>query len=78
MLDEFEQDQAVRMLMYEIMMVMYRHGMREIHVGGLMRMLGVANENAAEHDHEVIVIDTKFAKYVDQITQPRGSDQTLH
>jgi len=78
MLDELEQDQAVRLLMYKVMMVLYNHGIREVSVGGLMRVLGVDNANAAEHDDEVIIIDTKFAKYVDQITETRGSDQTLH
>jgi hypothetical protein len=78
MLDELEQDQVVRLLMYEVMMVLYNHGIREVSVGGLMRVLGVDNANAAEHDDEVIIIDTKFAKYVDQITETRGSDQTLH
>ena len=78
MLDDIEIEAEVRVLIYELMMVMYRHGVREVPVGGMMRMLGVSNENASEHDNEVVVLDDKFAKYVEQITEPRSSDQTIH
>lgn len=78
MLDDIEIEAEVRVLIYELMMVMYRHGLREVHVGGMMRMLGVANESAANHDDEMVILDDKFAKYVEQITEPRSSDQTIH
>ena len=78
MLDDPELEQEVRVLMYELMMVLYQHGIREVHVGGLMRVMGIANEKAAEHDDEMVILDTKFAKYVESITEPRSSDQTLH
>ena len=78
MLDDIEIEAEVRVLIYELMMVMYRHGVREVPVGGMMRMLGVSNENARAHDDEVVVLDDKFAKYVESITEPRSSGQTLH
>jgi hypothetical protein len=78
MLDDYEIDAEVRVLIYELMTVMYRHGIREVHVGGMMRMLGVSNENAQAHDDEVVILDDKFAKYVEAITETRCSDQTLH
>lgn len=78
MLEDPELEQEVRVLMYELMMVLYQHGIREVHVGGMMRMLGIPNERAAEHDDEMVVLDNKFAKYVESITEPRSSDQTLH
>ena len=78
MLDDPELEQEVRMLMYEVMLVLYHHGISEIHVGGLMRLMGVANDKAAAHDDEVVILDNKFAKYVEQITEPRSGDQTLH
>ena len=71
-------EQHVRMLMYELMMVLYQHGIREVHVGGMMRMLGVANATAQAHDDEMVILDDKFAKYVEQITEPRSSGQTIH
>jgi hypothetical protein len=78
MLDDIEIEAEVRVLIYEIMRVMYQHGIREVHVGGMMRMLGVSNEAAQAHDEEVVILDEKFAKYVDAITEPRSSDQTIH
>jgi hypothetical protein len=78
MLDDFELETEVRAIMYELMMVLYHHGIREIHVGGLMRVMGVDPQQAAQHDDEMVILDDKFAKYVDEITEPRPSDQTLH
>jgi hypothetical protein len=78
MLDDPELASEVRVLMYELMMVLYRHGITEIHVGGMMRLLGVNDASASAHDDEMVVLDAKFAKYVESITEPRSSDQTLH
>lgn len=78
MLEDIEIEAEVRVLIYELMMVMYQHGIREVHVGGMMRMLGVSNQNASAHDDEVVVLDDKFAKYVETIIEPRDSGQTLH
>jgi hypothetical protein len=78
MLDDKEIEQEVRVLMYELMMVLYQHGIREVHVGGMMRLLGVNNESSSDHDDEMVILDDKFAKYVESITEPRSSDQTIH
>lgn len=78
MLEDAEIEQEVRVLMYELMMVLYQHGIREVHVGGMMRLMGVDPDRAAEHDDEMVILDDKFAKYVESITEPRSSDQTLH
>jgi hypothetical protein len=78
MLDDEQIEAEVRVLMYELMMVLYRHGITEVHVGGLMRVLGVHDDTASEHDNEMVVLDDKFAKYVEQITEPRSSGQTIH
>jgi len=73
-----ELESEVRVLMYELMMLLYQHGIREVHVGGMMRLLGVNNESSSTHDNEMVILDDKFAKYVREITEPRGSDQTVH
>jgi hypothetical protein len=78
MTDDFEIEAGMRMLIYDLMMVMYQHGIREVHVGGMMRMLGLSNESAQAHDKEVVILDEKFAKYVEEITAPIHSDQTIH
>ncbi len=78
MLEDAEIEQEVRLLMYELMLVLYQHGVRKVHVGGMMRLLGVPNQNAQDHDDEMVILDDKFAKYVLEITEPRSSDQTIH
>ena len=71
-------EQEVRMLMYEMMTLLYQYGIREVNVGGMMRLLGIDNKQAQQHDDEMIILDEKFAKYVAEITEPRSSDQTIH
>lgn len=78
MLDEFELEIHIRNLITDIMVVMYEHGLREVHMGGMMRMLGLDNETASAHDDEVVILSDEFAKYVKQINEPRPTDQTLH
>jgi hypothetical protein len=78
MLDDDEIEAEVRVLMYELMMVLYRHGITEVHVGGLMRVLGIREDAASIHDNEMVILDEKFAKYIEEFTEPRSGDQTIH
>ena len=78
MLDNLEIDQTIRLAILNLMLVLYDCGIAEIHVGGVMRILGVPNERAQAHDDERLVIDENFVKYVEQINEPRPIDQSLH
>ena len=78
MLDDLEVDQTIRMAILNLMMVLYDCGITEIHVGGVMRILGVPSETAQAHDDERLVLDEDFVRYVEQINAPRPVDQTLH
>jgi hypothetical protein len=78
MLEDYELETHIRNLVTEIMVVMYEHGLREVHMGGMMRMLGIDNATASVHDDEVVILTDEFAKYVKQINEPRTQDQTLH
>jgi hypothetical protein len=78
MLDNLELDQKIRLTLMNLMVVLYDCGFVKIHLGGLMRVLGVPNEVAQEYDTEQIVLDEDFVKYVDQINEPRPVDQLLH
>ena len=60
------------------MLVLYDCGIEEVHVVGVMRILGVANDKAQQHDDERLVLDENFVKYVEQINEPRPADQLLH
>ena len=75
-------DDEARLAVMSLMVLLYRgSGIREIHVGGLMRILGIPNEQAAQHDSETVVMDDEFAGYVEKMVQsvdPSGPQPTLH
>jgi len=60
------------------MLVLYDCGITEVHIGGVMRILGVSDSMAEKHDNERLVLDEEFVKYVEQINEPRPVDQRLH
>ena len=78
MLEHIEVDQAIRVAILNLCLVLYDCGITEIHVGAIMRLLGVADDKAAAHDDERILLDDDFVNYVEQINQPRPVDQSLH
>jgi hypothetical protein len=47
----------VRTVMLEVMAVLYANGQRQLHVGAMMRLIGVDEERAAEHDGDRIDIE---------------------
>jgi hypothetical protein len=78
MLDDTELDQTIRLAILNLMVVLYDCGIEEVHIGGIMRILGVANDKAEQHDNERLVLNEEFVKYVEQINTPRPVDQRLH
>ena len=66
MLEHLEIDQAIRSTILNLCVVLYDCGIAEIHVGAIMRLLGVPDEVAAEHDLERMVLDDEFVKYVEE------------
>jgi hypothetical protein len=78
MLDTKDIDETIRLALMNLIVVLYDCGIEQVHIGGLMRILGIDNTVAAKHDDELIVVDEKFVKYVEQINKPRPVDQTLH
>ena len=78
MLDNLELDHAIRLAILNLMVVLYDCGITEVHVGGVMRIMGVTDEKAAAHDLDRVILDENFVKYVDEVNRPRPIDQTLH
>ena len=68
MSDYDDLEEEARTIIMEIMVVLYNHGIKEIHMGGILRLLGVEEDRARENDDERIRIDEKFAKYIKQMT----------
>jgi hypothetical protein len=78
MFDDAELDQSIRLSILNLMVVLYDCGITEVHIGGVMRILGVSDSMAEKHDNERLVLDEEFVKYVEQINEPRPVDQRLH
>jgi hypothetical protein len=78
MLDDIGMEETVRLAILNLMLVLYDCGITEVHIGGVMRILGVDNDKAKQHDNERLVLDEEFVKYVEQINTPRPVDQLLH
>ena len=49
MLDNLDIDQAVRLAILNLCVVLHDCGITEVHVGGIMRILGVPDEFAQAH-----------------------------
>ena len=78
MSDDSRLDPIIQVAIYRLMLTLYNQGITEIHMGGLMRILGMSNTVASQHDEERVVMDEDFARYMHQMTQPRFHDQPLH
>ena len=79
MTEEENLDLRVKNLMFDLMLVLYSHGITEVNLGSLMRILGVSEEKAREHDDEAVELTDDFAKYVKETRDTRRPDnETLH
>lgn len=70
MLDEEQLQTRIKEIMVDIMIVLYEHGIKEAHMGAMMRLLGVDDESAANHDHESVVLDEKFGEMITKLNKP--------
>jgi len=73
----------IKNVMLDVMIVLYENGIREIHMGAMMRLLGVSDEIASDHDHEIMELDENFATMVAELnkntTAPAiPADATIH
>ena len=57
----------LRTVMLEVMAVLYANGQRQLHVGAMMRLIGVDEERAAMHDDDRIDIDESFAELANDV-----------
>ena len=78
MLDDDKLDDDIRAHVLSLMYVLYEYGIREVHMGGLLRILGVDNDVARDFDDKVLGLDADFAKYMNDIQSGRDLSQPLH
>jgi hypothetical protein len=76
-------EEAVKDLVVNICLVLSEFGITEVHVGGLMRLIGIDEEQAAEHDDELMVITDiqqikKSADNSNEIIEVVPPGTTLH
>ena len=69
--------------MLDVMAVLYDNGIKNVHMGAMMRLLGVDDSKASEHDSEIIELDEKFGSMLSQLNKkevpeeiPKGT--TIH
>lgn len=77
--DELEKE--CRTIIMEIMMVLHKHGITSIHMGGMLRLMGVEEEVAQESDGEYMVLDERFTTYIKrmlEIVDLDNDNQTVH
>lgn len=72
-------------LIVDICAVMYDRGYRSVPVGAIMRLIGVSEEKAAQHDQEIFQLDDDFAQLIEKKKPKRRghrvaapSNVTLH
>lgn len=79
MLDE-ETDLAddLKIQMLGLMYVLYGHGISEVHMGGLLRILGVPDDLSEQWDTKLLCLDENFAKYMSDMQSQQNTSQFLH
>lgn len=80
---EILNEEAVRELVVNLCWVLTEHGITEIHVGGLMRLVGIDCETASDYDGDVMVITDMQQKIKEEgetseLIETRPADSTLH
>ena len=79
MLTDLDVDSTIKLAIYNLMICLYEYGLEEVHMGGLMRLLGVPNSVAAGHDDTVMVLNDKVVDCVQEMTKTASqTGQTLH
>jgi hypothetical protein len=66
MLDTSTLEEKVQDLIVDICKALYQHGFREVPVGAIMRLIGVENTTANQHDEEYFQLDADFEDLLQQ------------
>ena len=75
--------ERIKGIILDVMTVLYTNGIKTVHMGAMMRLLGVDDVKASEHDLEIIEMDEKFGSLlaelnnkVEPVEVPKGV--TIH
>ena len=82
MLDASALEQNLHDLILELCHVMHNHGYESLNVGAMMRLIGVGEERASQHDEEWIDLAEHFEKQKQvsdrPISKTNSEGKTLH
>jgi len=56
------EDNGIADVVIDVCATLYHNGIDYVHVGGLMRLLGVSQEEAEQHDEVYFQLDQNFAQ----------------
>ena len=69
-------------VMLDIIAALYANGVRRVHMGGMMRLVGVPDSVASEYDQEHMIITDEFVHLIERAgkitTQPLPEGTTIH
>ena len=66
--------QTVRQVMLEVMTVLWAHGQTKLHVGAVMRLLGVPDEEASRYDNEKLDIAENLSELAQIFAMQESKD----
>jgi len=83
------EDNDIADVVIDVCATLYSNGFEYIHVGGLMRLLGVSEEEATNHDTVYFQLDEDFARkvaemdaldeaYEEEIAKENEAPPTIH
>ena len=79
MLDDLEIETTIKFAIYNLILCLYEYGLDEIHLGGLLRILGVENAVAQKYDNDLVELTDDFRNYIIEVTQTAAqAGQTVH
>ena len=74
--------ERIQTVMLEVMGVLYGNNITLVHMGAMMRLLGVPDVKAAEHDNEMLELDENFGTMLMELNKdiPKEvpKDATIH
>jgi len=74
--------ERIQSVMLEVMGVLYGNNITLVHMGAMMRLLGVPDAKAAEHDNKMLELDEKFGTMLQELNKSQSKqvpkDATIH
>ena len=64
-------------VVFAVCATLFKHGIKEVHIGGLMRILGVEDHKAEEHDEELILLDEDFERAMQENSDEEIPSDTI-